>query len=112
MQGFKKRSSVLIGMMMFMIVSSLSLIPIFAQDNPTIITVAIEEYQQNFFNDEAFAPFEEANNVDVVTVVLPSEGRYFGAPEDTDGVEDFLDSVNALASEADLLPFDFLFMIG
>lgn len=107
MQGFKKRSSVLIGMMMFMIVSSLSLIPIFAQDNPTVITVAIEEYQQNFFNDEAFAPFEEANNVDVVTVILPSEGRYFGAPEDTDGVEDFLDNVNALASEADLLPFDF-----
>lgn len=107
MQQFKKRSTMLIGALSLIILSSISLIPIFAQEN-IVITIGIEEFQQNFINDEAFATFEEAHpGVDVVTVVLSNDARFFGAPQDTEDVEEFLENTNALASEADLLPFDF-----
>ena len=108
MQFLKNRSTMLIGIMLLIILSSVTLMPLFAQGNTTVLTIGIEEFQQNFINDEAFAAFEEAHpGVDVVPVILSSDSRFFGAPQDTEGVEEFLENTNALASEADLLPFDF-----
>ncbi len=102
-----KRSSVLLSILLLLTVSSLSLVPIFAQGNNTVITVAIEEFQQNFINDETFTAFEEAHpGVNVVPVIISNDDRYFGSPQDAEDVEEFLENTSTLAAQADLLPLD------
>src|SRR5690606_8793498 len=97
----------LISVVLLVVLSSLSLVPLLAQGNDTVITIAVEEFQQQFINDEAFDAFEEAHpGVNVVTVVIPNDDRYFASPETTEEVEDFIENVNNLASYADLLPLD------
>lgn len=108
MQAAKKRSFLLLSLLLTFTVSSLSLVPLFAQGNNTVITIAIEEFQQNFFTDDAFEAFEEAHlGVDVVTVILSNEDRYFGSPQEVDEVEEFLANTSNLAAQADLLPLDY-----
>src|SRR5688572_19232959 len=64
----------LLAVLLLLIGSSLSLVPILAQGNDTILTIAVDQWQADYFNDEVFAAFEEAHpGVKVVTVTLDDE---------------------------------------
>jgi ABC-type glycerol-3-phosphate transport system substrate-binding protein len=100
----------LLVILLLLIGSSISLMPLLAQSNDTILTIGVDQWQADYFNDEIFDAFEEAHpGVNIVTVTLDDEARWFGTPSDAEGVPEFMESLNAYASEADLLP---IFMPG
>lgn len=100
----------LLTMLLFVIGSSLSLLPLLAQDNNTILTIGVDQWQADYFNDEVFAAFQESHpGVKVVPVVLNDETRWVATPADAEGVPDFMESINTYAASADLLP---LYMPG
>src|SRR5687767_6198762 len=81
-------------------------IPLFAQ-NETIITVAIEEWQQDTFNAELFALFEaEHPGIKIVPVILSQDNRFYGRPYTTeqDVIDEYLEQVQGFVSSADVLP--------
>lgn len=87
-----------------LLISALGLVPILAQSNDIVLTVHIEEWQQNFFSDDMFVAFEEAHpNVKVLTVIIPQEERYFATPSTVEDVPEFLENVANLAGQADLM---------
>lgn len=101
------KSRVLLSGILLLIAGSLSLVPIFAQENNTIITIGVQSWQRDFIDDEAFATFEEEHpGVDVVVVVIDDDTRFFATPQEVDEVADYITNVNQLAAEADLLPLD------
>ncbi len=78
-----------------------------AQSDETIVTVAINEWQQDAFDDETFADFEAANpGVKVVPVILGRDDSFFGRPnlEEDGGVEEHIENHYQYAGRADVLP--------
>jgi ABC-type glycerol-3-phosphate transport system substrate-binding protein len=99
----------LLFVLLLLVGSSLSLIPLFAQDNETILTIAVDQWQADYFDEEVFAAFEEANpGVKVVIVTLDDEARWFGTPVDAEAesINEFIEKLSAYAGEADLLPMN------
>lgn len=90
--------------LLILVIGALGLVPILAQSNDIVLTVAIEEWQSNFFNDDMFADFEaEHPHVKVLTVIIPQDDRYFANPSEVSEVPEFLEKATNLASHADLL---------
>jgi hypothetical protein len=85
-------------LLMILVVSVLGLMPILAQSNDIVLTVAIEEWQTNLFGDDAFADFEAAHpNVKVITVLIPQDERFFASPSEPENVSEFLENAANLA---------------
>ncbi|MEM9952203.1 MAG: extracellular solute-binding protein [Chloroflexota bacterium] len=104
MQHKKNRLILSLGTLFTVLLASISLVPVLAQQN-TIITVGIQEWQQQFLNDEVFEEFEANNpNVDVVLAILDDDLSFFAPPQSPDDVSEYFENVNTYASQADVLP--------
>ncbi|MGB1288844.1 MAG: ABC transporter substrate-binding protein, partial [Aggregatilineales bacterium] len=76
---------------------------ILAQGNETILTIAVQEWQQDVYGDELFADFEAANpGVKVVVETMGQDDNFYNsALFDMDG---FMERGSNFASKADVLP--------
>lgn len=73
-----------------------------AQTDEVILTLAIQEWQQDVFNEDLFAEFAATHpNIKIVPVFLALDELYFGAAGFE--IEEYLDNAEKLASKADVL---------
>jgi ABC-type glycerol-3-phosphate transport system substrate-binding protein len=92
---------------LLILLTGVTWIPLFAQNDEIIVTVGIEEWQQDVFNDELFALFQaEHPGIKIVPVILAQDNRFYGRPYDTeqDVVDEYLEQVQGFVSSADILP--------
>ena len=81
MQVSKSRI-VLLGILL-LIADSLPFISIFAQEDHTVISIAVQSWQRDFIDDEAFDDFEAIHpGVNVAITVIDDDTRYFANPTD------------------------------
>lgn len=85
----------------------ISITPIFSQNNETIITLSVQDWQRDSFSADLFEDFEAANPGVKVVIVSPSSSGFVSAPG---AVEEHLDGVAALVSTADVIAIQSWYM--
>jgi ABC-type glycerol-3-phosphate transport system substrate-binding protein len=103
------RKILMTGLTVLLLITGVTWIPLFAQNDEIILTVAIDEWQQEVFDDELFALFEaEHPGVKIVPVILSQDARFYGRPYATEqeAIDEYLEKVQSFVAIADVLPVD------
>lgn len=95
-----KRRTFLLFFGLFLLLLLVGVMPILSQNNETIITLSIQEWQRDMYTASLFEDFEAANPGVKVVVVTPSSTNFYPASND---IEQHLDSVEALVATADVI---------